>query len=310
MITRRRQAEISKVSEQPNTVTEIMATKIEIEDLLRKHKQRTTKLNEPVIFNGRVSENPREWMNNFESYCKLNNIENEERILTFSLLIRAGAKNWFNNLKPDDRSNWETIKDKFKIAYLDANKWINTQRIENRRLQNNESCEKYITDVTDLALLVGMSDNELQKTLIRGLPHKLKWHVVSFNPMTIEETVQRILLGEATLQCDEKDEIHGVESTDGRIVQLLDNINIRIDNLEKKLERQTPQEENRPVMFCDICKKTNHTTMRCYFRNPVKSRYVGNYQNKGGYYHQYEPRQYQSYGYKHYQPNYQNQSKN
>ena len=53
--------------------------------------------------------------------------------------------------------------------------------------------------MSDLALLVGIGEDELSKALIRGLPAKLRWHVVSFNPATLIETIQRLLLGEAIL---------------------------------------------------------------------------------------------------------------
>ena len=65
-------------------------------------------------------------------------------------------------------------------------------------LLSTESADKYIADMCDLALLVGKEDTEVSKAFIRGLPTRLKWHVVSFNPTTLSETIQRILLGETT----------------------------------------------------------------------------------------------------------------
>ena len=63
--------------------------------------------------------------------------------------------------------------------------------------------------MSELALLVGIQEEELSKALIRGLPPKLRWHVVSFNPTSLSETIQRILLGEATLSfTEEKTEIN------------------------------------------------------------------------------------------------------
>ena len=64
--------------------------------------------------------------------------------------------------------------------------------------------------MSDLALLVGIGEEELSKALIRGLPAKLRWHVVSFNPTTLSETIQRILLGEATLSFDDNEHINVV----------------------------------------------------------------------------------------------------
>ena len=69
---------------------------------------------------------------------------------------------------------------------------------------NSGYAEKYIEDMSKLALLVGIKEEELSKALIRGLPPNLRWHVVTFNPTTQSETIQIILLGEATLSFAEE----------------------------------------------------------------------------------------------------------
>ena len=73
-----------------------------------------------------------------------------------------------------------------------------------------------------------MVDNEFQKCLIRGLPEQLKWHVVGFNPNTVEETVQRIVLGDATLQWStKKNEINAVEAKDWKMAYILEKMSTR-----------------------------------------------------------------------------------
>ena len=72
------------------------------------------------------------------------------------------------------------------------------------KLLSSEPAEKYIADMSELGLLVGIKEEELLKALIRGLPPKLRWHVVSFNPPSLSGTIQRILLGEATLSFTEE----------------------------------------------------------------------------------------------------------
>ena len=84
------------------------------------------------------------------------------------------------------------------------NKWLNSTRLENRKLLSSESAEKYIADISELSLLVGIKEEQLLKALIRGLPPKLRWHVVSFNPTSLSDTIQRILLGDATLSFTEE----------------------------------------------------------------------------------------------------------
>ena len=105
--------------------------------------------------------------------------------------------------------------------------------------------------MSDLTLLVDIEDTELSKALIRGLPTRLKWNVVSFNPTTLSETIQRILLGEATLSFGDNEHIN-VVSENGMIttVQRMDE---RIDELEDLLEScqlsrtELPVETNQPL---------------------------------------------------------------
>ena len=67
------------------------------------------------------------------------------------------VKCWFHRM----------ILPKFEKNYLLNNKWSNTTRLENRKLLTTESAENYIVDMSELALLVGITDNELAKALIR-----------------------------------------------------------------------------------------------------------------------------------------------
>ena len=55
---------------------------------------------------------------------------------------------------------------------------------------------------------------ELLNALIRSLPEKLRWDVVSFNPTTLSETIQRILLGETTLSFGDNEHINVVSENE------------------------------------------------------------------------------------------------
>ena len=101
-------------------------------------------------------------------------------------------KYWYLTLSDIIKKYFKSLTEQFNHDYLQNNQWLNTTRLENLKLLNTESPEKYISDMSDLALLVGIGEEELSKGLIRGLPAKLRWHVVSFNPTTLSETIQRI----------------------------------------------------------------------------------------------------------------------
>ena len=117
--------------------------------------------------------------------------------------------------------------------------------------RSTEIAEKYIADMSDLALLVGIEDTELSKALIRGPPTRLKWHVVSLNPTTLSETIQRILLGEAALSFDNNEQFNVV--TDNVVVTTVQRMDERLDRLEDilkscQLSRTAfPVETNQPL---------------------------------------------------------------
>ena len=226
----------SDIEEKPSENIELqtiekMATKIEVEELFKMYRKEMTRGTEPGIFTGRISENAREWIHNFESYCELNNINEEAKILTFSLLVKYGAKSLFNSLSDNERKSWDTIKAKFTTTYMENNNWINEQRLENRRLQAGETCEKYIADLTELSLLIGMDDRELKNCLIRGLPEQLKWNVIGFNPGTVNETIQRILLAEATIKGSNQQEVSTTSQT-SQLIEMMSTITERLDRME------------------------------------------------------------------------------
>ena len=109
-----------------------------------------------------------------------------------------------------------------------------------------------------MAQLVGITDNELSKALIRGLPRQLKWHVISHNPTTLSETIQHILLGEATLASDDSVDINAIcDNTTSTIAK----INQKLDRLEKLISTtvlQPHHPQRHSVVVCRICGISGH----------------------------------------------------
>ena len=120
----------------------------------------------------------------------------------------------------------------------------------------------------DLALLVGIEDTEPSKTLIRGFLTRLKWHVASFNPTTLSETIQRILLGETTLSFGVNEQINDVVSDNG-MTTTVQRIDERLDRLEDLLKSGPlsrtayPVATNQPLpaqsdIFFNECEMNDH----------------------------------------------------
>ncbi len=214
------------------------ATKQDVEELLKSHSK-SKRCFEPNDFSGKSSENARDFLSSFVNYCTLNNIEGKERILTFEMCLQGAAKCWYLTLKEAVKTDFDKISEEFTKNFLQNNKWLNTTRLENRRLLSTESAETYIADMSNLALLLGIEDQELAKCLIRGLPTRLRSHVISHNPANLSETTQRILLGQFTLSFGDKEGICAISDnniTEGQsISDVLNRLSDRMDRLEELL---------------------------------------------------------------------------
>ena len=141
--------------------------KQDIEDLLKSNSSR--KSFQPSYFSGKTSENAHEFWSTFNNYCKLNNISGDEKFLSFEMCITGAAKCWYNGLATDITNDFNKVHSEFNKNFVQNNAGINTTRLDNRRLLPTESAEHNIADVPELAQLVGATDNELSKALIRGL---------------------------------------------------------------------------------------------------------------------------------------------
>ena len=243
------------------------ATKQDIADLLKLHKSRKTF--HPKEFTGKSSDNARDFLSTFKNYCKLNGIDGEDKLLTFEMCLAGAAKCWFSGLAEEITQDFKKIEEHFNNTYIQNSRWLHVTMLENRKLLPTESAENYINDLSELAQLVGVKNDELSKALIRGLPSILKRHVVSFNPTTLAETIQRILLGEATLS--HQDDSVAVNSISGTAVATaVSKLEDKIDRLEKMmhstLERQHQAEQQRERPFhvtCQLCGIDGHSATQC-----------------------------------------------
>ena len=228
--------------------------------MMQSYKSR--KCFQPRDFTGKTIDNARDFISTFKNYCKLNNIDDAAALLSFEMCLSRAAKCWFNGLSKEIKKNFKLIEEQFNKNFLQNNQWLINARLENRKLLLTESAEKYIADMSELAQLVGITDSELSKALIRGLPTNLKWNVISYHPAGLSETIQRILLGEATLSVDDTADINAI----GDDKSAIDRINQKVDCLEELIKTtllQSQRYERPPVVVCQICGISGHYTSNC-----------------------------------------------
>ena len=71
------------------------------------------------------------------------------------MCLIGATKFWFNGLSTDIKQDFRLIGEQFDKHFLHNTQWLNTARLEKRKLSSTESAEKYIAELSDLAQLVG-----------------------------------------------------------------------------------------------------------------------------------------------------------
>ena len=74
------------------------------------------------------------------------------------MCLRGADKCWHLTLSDLIKKDFESLSEQIIHDYLYNNQGLNTTRLENLKLLNTESAEIYISDMSDLALIVGIGE--------------------------------------------------------------------------------------------------------------------------------------------------------
>ena len=270
--------ETSEKSQELEDETRMSMTTSDVEELLKKYSNEKVKFHalEPRTFGGTISENARDWIKRFDNYTKLNKTAESDKLIMFESLLVKSAICWYTNLGEDDKKTWTALKKTFEDTYFNSNSWVNSQRIENRKLKPGENCANYINDLIELAQLTGLSDSELNKAILRGLPNNLRHQVVAHNPQTINETVQRVLLTESMINEAASDTMCTMDDRviNNKIDNFVSKFTSSLSEIEKSLsDFKRSTEQTLQTQKCATCGRLNHTTENCYFKNNFRTQF-------------------------------------
>ena len=258
-------------------------TRVDIEELLQSKKAKKLGSIQPGTFSGKADENAKNFVDHFECYAKLTGLNDENKCLTFGLLLKGIAACWFNGLEADTKKDFNLLREHFKDTYLSKSKnWINMQHLEDRKLQVGERVEQYVTDVIKMTNKLGPSEAETKQYMIRGLSNKLRAELITHNPSTLADTIERVYLSEAALKL-KSTEVQSIDVTHqlaakGTAISQLDK---RIDDMSYNHTtiqslQQTHEQQTIPSQFnnstsrrpntCFVCEKRGHMANDCWHR--------------------------------------------
>ena len=152
----------------------------------------------PATFSGYCSENARSFLERFSVFCQLNNIvDDAEKIGYYRLCVSGPCENWYSLLPDNQKDTWAHLEAAFRQRYVNPqNVWGAEQLLEDRKQKENEPVELFINDVQNMAYRLNKDEDGIRKQIVRGLLPKLKGHVISHNPATLEDTINQAKIAE------------------------------------------------------------------------------------------------------------------
>ena len=103
----------------------------------------------PVHFRGLSTEDPIVWWGDVEHYCEYRKLTNEERKGLVPLLLKEGARHWFNSLQDGQKDTFVHIGEAFLQQYKrdEAYKWSDSADVWATHQLPDQSVDDYISVV-------------------------------------------------------------------------------------------------------------------------------------------------------------------
>ena len=154
-------------------------------------------------FSGYPSEDPDQFILDFEAYCTFARIVNADsrKVAAFQLHLQGPAQTWFCCLDEDERGDWDSVKTSFQEKYCIENNppvlLVETEQFNSLRLLPSQQIEDYFSKILEKGKKINKSDQEILLKFIQGLPAQLAFFVRAGNPTDVHTALTSAKMGEA-----------------------------------------------------------------------------------------------------------------
>ena len=203
----------------------------------------------PGTFSGGPGEDPGKFWRKVVNYWALQRkkrdrkLDWEHKLRLLYENLEGAAETWFVRLSPKQYQNVDKLEKAF-FEHFDPSqqKFIKQAVFETRKLQPGETVLAYVNDMKIKAGDLKKNSEELQNALIRGLPDAYKKFVWQWSPKSLEETIARMYIAEATVELPpEEDKPKAIPSVRLSMMGAEENKTEVSDNNESALQNLNEQ---------------------------------------------------------------------
>lgn len=155
----------------------------------------------PKKFSGFGNSNPRQFMRQFETWADFLRFDGARKLRSIPVFLTGMAEHWYANLDDDDRpNNFNRFKEMFLAHFeTESNALINNQLFHQCSQNPGESIEKFVVRIRSLGTRVNANPQMMKNQFLSGLNDKIKLHVLSQCPQTLEEAFTKANLAELAI---------------------------------------------------------------------------------------------------------------
>ena len=161
----------------------------------------------PPIFKGTETEDFLIWLKNYDQICKLNGWEEEFKIVHVATVLQEDANRKYWECSEEERAEWGRLEKALIVKFAPESSRASFEAtFENRKRNNGESLDKYMTELRALARKAypdwqeTYRDKLVKKYFMDGLDEELQIWVLQANPKTSDDALQTALRSEANLK--------------------------------------------------------------------------------------------------------------
>ena len=228
-------------------------------------------------FSGFSSENGKNFLLEFESFCTYQNLNSDDRkVAAFHLHLSGPALIWFNALEVETKLTWFALKGAFTAQYamhgmFDPDLVAESAVFESLKLDDAQPLEDFHSKIMDKGCRLQKPERDLITKFINELPQQLAFFVRTASVKSFKDALQHAKLGEAygyrTITTPRTPTVAAVkvgpsEEQNEQIFHMLRTITDRLDKLESSTSRPTDRSE-RDVRTCHACNGTGHFKRAC-----------------------------------------------
>lgn len=230
-------------------------------------------------FSGFSSENGKNFLMEFESFCIYQNLTTDDRrVAAFHLHLSGPALIWFNSLEIPVKRTWFALKNAFTEQYakqgmFDPDMVAESAVFEALRLASSQPLEDFHSKIMEKGSRLQKPERDLITKFVNELPDQLAFFVRTASVKSFKDALQQAKLGEAygyrslsatapMVAAVQPAESNTNQGHNQHLFSMLRDISHRLEKLEAPTSRpRTGRDRDLPT--CHACGGAGHLKRSC-----------------------------------------------